>query len=278
MFHHFICSGGKTARRNLKAGYKRLRAHGKDPDKQPCVIDTGAGKNYRTVCCGMVPTLTAARCQSRAYWITSVPRCHGFCHIMWLWHVIDFSHFLQFVNDKFKNTIIDFQEHRRLTIAELARLQGFESNEIPFKAAATSLTARGRMIGNSMTVPVLQAAIKAVLSAAGVIWKIKIRSHFATSSVNIEAGKSKTIVSPLPFHDTHGYAKWNEVACRLFCNEKLHHMMMMIAWEKKHCLQAESQSMSMTVISSIIFPGSPLWSWPIMILHFSKHTCQSMIY
>ena len=51
----------------------------------------------------------------------------------------------------------------------MARLQGFESGELAFKHAATPLTARGHMIGNSMTVPVLVAAIKAVLKAAGLV-------------------------------------------------------------------------------------------------------------
>lgn len=61
------------------------------------------------------------------------------------------------------------QEHRRLTCAELARLQGFESGELSWKAAATPLTARGHQVGNSMSVPVLTEAMRAVLHAANLL-------------------------------------------------------------------------------------------------------------
>ena len=56
-----------------------------------------------------------------------------------------------------------------MTAAEMARLQGFETGDIAWKAAATPITARGHQVGNSMTVPVLQEAMRAVLAAAGLI-------------------------------------------------------------------------------------------------------------
>ena len=56
-----------------------------------------------------------------------------------------------------------------MTAAEMARLQGFETGDIAWKAAATPITARGHQVGNSMTVPVLQEALRAVLAAAGLI-------------------------------------------------------------------------------------------------------------
>ena len=58
------------------------------------------------------------------------------------------------------------QDHRRLTPSEMARLQGFENGDIPWKAARTPKTAKGRQVGNPMSVPVLQEAVRAVLTAA----------------------------------------------------------------------------------------------------------------
>lgn len=54
-----------------------------------------------------------------------------------------------------------------MTPAEMARLQGFESGDIPWKEAGTPKTAKGHQIGNSMSVPVLQEAVRSVLTAAG---------------------------------------------------------------------------------------------------------------
>lgn len=56
-----------------------------------------------------------------------------------------------------------------MTVAEMGRLQGFKPGEVAWKQAATPITARGRQIGNCMSVPVLQEAIRAVLSAAGLM-------------------------------------------------------------------------------------------------------------
>ena len=63
----------------------------------------------------------------------------------------------------------DLEAHRRMTVAEMGRLQGFKPGEVAWKQAATPITARGRQIGNCMSVPVLQEAIRAVLSAAGLM-------------------------------------------------------------------------------------------------------------
>ena len=61
------------------------------------------------------------------------------------------------------------EAHRRLTCAELGRLQGFQSGDLPWKDWVTPLTARGHQVGNSMSVPVLQEAIRSVISAAGLL-------------------------------------------------------------------------------------------------------------
>ena len=63
-----------------------------------------------------------------------------------------------------------FQDHRRLSPAEMARLQGFRNGDIPWKVAGTPITARGSQVGNSMAVPCLQEAFRAVLTAARLIW------------------------------------------------------------------------------------------------------------
>ena len=57
----------------MKAGYKALRKKGIQPRDSHSVIDTGAGKSFQSTTTDMVPTLTASRCKSRAYWLTSVP-------------------------------------------------------------------------------------------------------------------------------------------------------------------------------------------------------------
>ena len=51
----------------------------------------------------------------------------------------------------------------------MARLQGFEKGDLPWKKALTPTTARGGQVGNSMAVPVLQKAIRSVLEAAKLV-------------------------------------------------------------------------------------------------------------
>ena len=56
-----------------------------------------------------------------------------------------------------------------MTCAEMARLQGFHTGDLPWKLSGVPLTAKGHQIGNSMSVPVLQEAMRAVLLAAGLM-------------------------------------------------------------------------------------------------------------
>lgn len=70
-----------------------------------------------------------------------------------------------------------------MTPAEMARLQGFESGDIPWKEAGTPKTAKGHQIGNSMSVPVLQEAVRSVLTAAGLLSQILITSQSLTWDV-----------------------------------------------------------------------------------------------
>ena len=53
-----------------------------------------------------------------------------------------------------------------MTPAEMARLQGFRSGDLPWKTAGTPVSRRGHQVGNSMSVPVLVEACRAVLCAA----------------------------------------------------------------------------------------------------------------
>ena len=66
-----MCAAGtKTARRNLKAGFKALKRAGVDPSKSHCCIDIGAGKKFAVVTTDKVGTLTASRCAARGLWLT----------------------------------------------------------------------------------------------------------------------------------------------------------------------------------------------------------------
>lgn len=80
-----------------------------------------------------------------------------------------------------------FEAHRRMTAAEMARLQGFQSGDVAWKAAATPITSRGHQVGNSMSVPVLQEAIRAVLSAAGLMWVSVNFIYYFSVNFNVES-------------------------------------------------------------------------------------------
>lgn len=56
-----------------------------------------------------------------------------------------------------------------MTPAEMARVQGFRSGDLAWKAAETPASKRGHQIGNSMAVPVVVEAMRAVLTAAELI-------------------------------------------------------------------------------------------------------------
>lgn len=56
-----------------------------------------------------------------------------------------------------------------MTVQELARCQGFQPGDLSSKAwKKLKMSARGSMVGNSMSVPVLTEAIRTVLLRAGV--------------------------------------------------------------------------------------------------------------
>ena len=168
--HLSLSSGTKTAKRNLKRGLASLKKEGINPTKSESVIDIGAGKKFSCGSVGQCPTLTASRCSSRNYWLTKV----------WALQLLSGKgtdlNLSFFVEIKLSLTASqpDLEAHRRMTVAEMGRLQGFKPGEVAWKQAATPITARGRHIGNCMSVPVLQEAIRAVLSAAGLMWVLEI--------------------------------------------------------------------------------------------------------
>ena len=147
-----VNSGSTTAQRNLKRGFKILKKQGIDPKKSESIIDIGAGRKFGVVTTGKIGTLTASRCSQRAFWLTNVLASVSEAVESSLGFKLDFH--------------VPGEAHRRLTCAELARLQGFESKDIPWRDVATPLTARGAQVGNSMSVPVVQEAIRSVLAAA----------------------------------------------------------------------------------------------------------------
>ena len=53
---------------NAHAAYASLNAMGINPFMQHCVIDTGAGENYRHFTVGHAPTLTKTRAGNFGYW------------------------------------------------------------------------------------------------------------------------------------------------------------------------------------------------------------------
>ena len=56
-----------------------------------------------------------------------------------------------------------------MTSAELARVQGYQTGELAWKAAETPVSKRGHQISNAMAVPVVMEAMRAVLTAAQLI-------------------------------------------------------------------------------------------------------------
>ena len=160
-----VAAGSATARRNIDAGLKSLKKAGADPASDHCCIDIGAGKKFAVVSVGRVPTLTAGRCSSRGWWLTKA--CSS-VQIESIRPIVDRSvsgrSLVTFCHNIPQHWMV--QEHRRMTVAEMARLQGFRTGDLPWKAAQTPLSRRGHQVGNSMSVPVLQEAIRAVLTAA----------------------------------------------------------------------------------------------------------------
>jgi DNA (cytosine-5)-methyltransferase 1 len=114
-----------TAVRNLKMAFATMDSMGLQL-KDDVVVDVARGQGL-TMMVDMCPTITKSRGQGRGLFLTSVGR--------------------------------------RLTVSELARLQGFEPSWYNWQGISPS--AAGALIGNSMTIPVLAAVLRKGLLTTG---------------------------------------------------------------------------------------------------------------
>ena len=128
----------QTFRRNIDQTYRFFRSEGIDPDSRHFILNIGNVPSESGPCHfteGKVPCLTATRCAIRALYSS------------WL--------------------------KRRLTITELARLQGCSSASEITKDMLGNLSKHqaGKAIGNAMSAPVLALVLRQALLAAGVaVW------------------------------------------------------------------------------------------------------------
>ena len=121
----------KTLRRNIRWGEKELAKKNVNLDKVPCVIDASAGQQ-KQVTIDKVPTITKSRGSGKnSFWVTS--------------------------------------KRRFLTVPEIAKLQGFDYDNMLKFDKDVPLRAQGGMIGNAMSLPVLKFVMKRTLRAAGIM-------------------------------------------------------------------------------------------------------------
>ena len=95
------------------------------------VLDLHAGKNFRHWTRGYSPCLTAARCKSRGYYVT--------------------------------------RAQRRFTVTDMLILQGMQVGRVDWQALNVAEGSFGHMIGNSMSVNVLERLLPRVLMSAGLV-------------------------------------------------------------------------------------------------------------
>ena len=99
--------------------------------EDPIIVDLHAGKNFRQWAFGKSPCITAARGKSQGFYIPSL--------------------------------------RRRMTVDDMARLQGMQPGRVDWVGAGIGKGTYGHMIGNSMSVNVLERLLPKVLHAAGLL-------------------------------------------------------------------------------------------------------------
>jgi site-specific DNA-cytosine methylase len=114
--------------------------------QESLVIDLHAGQNFQHWTRGYTPCLTAARCKSKGYYVTRLSRC--------------------------------------LTIADMLLLQGMRSDRIDWRSLNVPEGSFGHMIGNSMSVNVLERLLPRVLVAAGLLAKDKLKDWWKENSAD----------------------------------------------------------------------------------------------
>ncbi len=122
-----------VARKNVMNALKAIKAMGCDPDVTNAVVDCDSSNGHW--CLDKSPCLTASRASGAdgGHWVTS--------------------------------------RQRRLRVAEMAKLMGVAPSRIQNWDACPALTSqmKGRVIGNSVPVPLLVALLRNALPAAGLL-------------------------------------------------------------------------------------------------------------
>lgn len=123
-----------TANRNVLNAHKRIKKLGGTPSSDPYIIDLAASASRETFRRGEAPCLTASHAGERAYWAT------------WL--------------------------GKRLDIKQLMKLQGYDNHPKgkPYKVNISDRR-MGHILGNAMSVNVLERVLVRALHAAGLTRK-----------------------------------------------------------------------------------------------------------
>ena len=124
----------ETFRQNIQQTYRYFKSSGIKPDERHMIVNIGGTPNANGGPAhfseSRAPTLTSSRCGSRAYYST------------WL--------------------------KRRLSLTELARLQGLAPRLFQDVLGCLSEHQAGKVIGNAMSVPVLALVLRQALLASGI--------------------------------------------------------------------------------------------------------------
>ena len=119
-----------TANRNVLSAHKNIRQLGGAPSSDAYIIDLAASKSRETFRCGESPCLTAGHAASRAYWATWFGKPLDICQMMKLQGYDN--------NPKGKRFLVNISDHRM-----------------------------GHVLGNAMSVNVLERILVRALFAAG---------------------------------------------------------------------------------------------------------------
>lgn len=114
-----------------------------DLARQIVVIDIGCSLNYAQWCVDHFPTITAGRAKGCGWWL--------------------------------------LPHRRKVTIEELYLLQGFDPNRIMAAAerAGVCKTALGMMVGNAMSLPILERLLPPALARIGIFPSKRVSDRWA---------------------------------------------------------------------------------------------------
>lgn len=119
-------------RAHVKKGYKRFLAKGIDPRKEFVVVDIGVSMDWALSMAHVMPTLTATRASGCGWWLSTVGR--------------------------------------KIELEELFRFQGLEMRDCgDFGAAGLTPSHIGHMLGNSLSLNVIERVLRRALWSAGLV-------------------------------------------------------------------------------------------------------------